>query len=268
MNSREILVYLSLKYNGDWDNIFSDISLHKEYDEKEVQAEIKIVKSNYITIVDEEYPESLRQMYKPPFVLFYYGDISLISDTHNKLGVVGTRKPSEYGKEVTERFVKELSKDFIIISGLAVGIDACAHKSAIDNKGKTVAILGNGLHSYYLNGIEENSGLFEEIKKNHLVLSEYPDNVPPKPDHFPIRNRIIAGLSDALLVTEGKIRSGTQITAHLMAYKNGNVCCVPTHVGEDSICNALISEGAFLVETPQDVYEVAGVVQVKPIFES
>ena len=268
MNSREILVYLSLKYRGDWDEIYSEISLHKEYDEEEVQKVVRKVKSNYVTIIDEDYPESLKKMYKAPFVLFYYGDISLISDTHNKLGVVGTRKPSEYGLVNTEKFVKELSKDFIIISGLAIGIDACAHKTTINNKGKTVAVLGNGLNTYYLNDIEENAELFKEIKKNHLVLTEYPDDVPPDPKYFPIRNRIIAGLCDALLVTEGKIRSGTQITAHLMTHKNGNVCCIPARIGKDSICNALITEGAFLVETPQDVYEVAGVVRSKPIFES
>jgi len=268
MNSREILVYLSLKYDGDWDKIYSDVSSKKEHDEEEVKKALQSLKSNYITIGDEEYPESLKPMFKPPFVLFYYGDISLLSDTHNKLAVVGTRHPTEYGQKITESFVKELAEDFIIVSGLAIGIDSCAHKAAINAKGKTVAVLGNGLHNYYLNEIKENKELFEKIKENHLVISEYPDNVGPRPDHFPVRNRIIVGISDALLVTEGKKRSGTQITAHLMACKNGNVCCVPTRINEDSICNALIKEGAYLTDTPDDVYHVAGVVRPKSVFET
>ena len=267
MDSRKILAYLSLKYNGDWDQIYSDVSSATELDEEEVEKTLKTLKSNYIVMSDEEYPESLKQVYKPPFVLFYYGDISLINDFHNKLGVVGTRKPSEYGINSTNNLVSELCKDFIIISGLAIGIDSCSHACAINNNGKTVAVLGNGLEAYYLDGIAENKELFEEIKKNHLVISEYPDFVPPRPEYFPARNRIIAGLCDGLLIPEGKIRSGTQITAHLMSAKNGNVCCVPTHMGEDSICNHLIAEGAFLVESAQDVYEAVGVVREKPVFE-
>lgn len=268
MDSRKILVYLSLKYNGDWDKIYSDISSHIEYDEKEVEKALNSIKSNYIVLGDEEYPNDLARVYKPPFVLFYYGDISLLSETHHKLGVVGMRHPSDYGKEMTDKFVKELCKDFIIVSGLAIGIDSCAHASAINNGGKTIAVLGNGLNKYYLNEIEENGDLFEKIKKNHLVITEYPDDVPPRPQYFPARNRIITGLIDALLVGEGKKYSGTQITAHLMTQKNGNVCCIPTRAGEDSICNHLIKEGAFLVETPEDVCYVAGVVHSKPIFES
>ena len=267
MDSREILVYLSLKYDGDWDKIYSDISSKVEHDEEEVKKAVSKIKSNYIILSDDEYPDSLKQMYKPPFVLFYYGDISLLSDRHHKLGVVGTRHPTAYGKEITEKFVSELAKDFVIISGLAVGVDSCAHKAAIESGGKTVAVLGNGLNQYYLNEIKENKELFGKIKENHLVITEYPDDVPPKGDNFPVRNRIIAGLCDGLLVTEGKKRSGTQVTAHLMAFKNGNVCCVPTKITEDSICNALIKEGAFLADSVDDVYTMIGVVRQKPVFE-
>ena len=89
----------------------------------------------------------------------------------------------------------------------------------------------------------------------------------PTKENFPIRNRIIAGLAESLLVTEGKIHSGTQITAFLMVQKNGEVCCVPARAGENSICNHLIKEGAFLVETPEDIYQSVGVTQHKPIFE-
>ena len=264
MESRDILLYFSLKYAGDWNKIYEAIQSKELYEESDIKKAIKSIKSKFIAYTDPEYPESLKQSFKPPFILYYHGDISLLSDTHNKLAVVGSRKCSSYGRDVTEHFVSKLCKDFVIVSGLACGIDSIAHWSAIKNGGKTVAVLGNGINICY---IEDNLELYEECKKNHLVISEYPNDTPPYQGYFPIRNRIIASLCETLLVTEGKIRSGTQITAHLMTRKNGNVCCIPTHVGENSICNLLISEGAFLVETPEDVYEVARVVKEKPVFE-
>ena len=263
MNSRENLLYLSLKHNGDWQKIYEDLLAHIELDEKEVQELNKTVASKYITILDEDYPESLRRMCKPPFVLYYHGDLSLISDLNYKIAVVGSRKVSDYGKEATEYLVKDLAKDFIIVSGLAYGVDSIAHQTAIDNNGKTIAVLGCGINVCYL---EQCRDLYEKIKEKHLLLSEYPNDVEPKPIYFPIRNRIIAGLCENLLVTEGKIHSGTQITALMMLAKDGNVCCVPSHIREDSVCNYLISQGAFLVESAEDIYYIAGVVSKKPVF--
>ena len=263
MQPRENLLYLALKFQGDWDKIYECLTKHEEVDPKEVSELIKTVNSNYLTIIDEEYPAILKDTYKPPFVLFYHGDISLLDDTRQKIAVVGSRKATEYGKEMTEKLIKGISKDFVIISGLAYGIDACAHQAAIDSGGKTIAVLGNGVNFHYL---ECNQDLYKEIKKNHLILSEYPDMTPPKSDYFPVRNRIIAGLTINLLVTEGKIGSGTQITAMLVAQKSGNVCCVPTNAGQDSLCNALIKEGAYLVETPEDIYASTSVEYPKPIF--
>ena len=263
MNSREILLYLSMKYYGDWNQIYGAIQSKEEPEEDDVRKAVEQCNSSFLTILDEEYPESLRRITKPPFVLFYHGDISLIGDKKNKLAVVGSRDYSEYGHKVTVDFVSALAKDFVIISGLARGIDAIAHRTAIESGGKTVAVLGNGINICYL---EQNQDIYDECKKNHLIISEYPDQVKPCPFNFPIRNRIIAGLCESLLVTEGKINSGTQITALLMAQKDGNVCCVPTRVGEESICNHLISDGAFLVETPQDIYDITHVVSKKTIF--
>ena len=265
MDSREILLYYSLKFSGDWNSIYNAIESKEELDEKEVRELIKTNTSNFITFLDDEYPESLKRMTKPPFVLYYYGDISLISDARNKIAVVGSRKVSEYGHDVTTRLVSEIAEDFVIISGLAYGVDALAHWAAINNKGKTVAVLGCGINLCYL---KENQELYDIIKEKHLLLSEYPDITPPTIHSFPIRNRIIAGVCENLLITEGKLASGTQITALLMAGKDGNVCCVPTRIGENSICNHLISEGAFLVETADDIYEVAHVVKKKPVFEN
>ena len=264
MDSREILLYYAIKYRGDWNRIYEAIHNKEELDIEEAQKVVEQNQCKYITMLDEEYPDSLKEAYKAPFVLFYQGDISLLSDKNNKMAVVGSRSHSDYGKEMTEKLVSGIAKDFVIVSGLALGIDAIAHKTAIDNGGKTIAVLGNGINFHYL---EENKEIYEEIRKNHLVISEYPDNEPPRPDCFPVRNRIIAGLCSSLLVTEGKIRSGTQITAFLMVQKSGDVCCVPTKAGEDSLCNHLIKEGAYLVETVEDIYQSVGVVARKPVFE-
>ena len=269
MNSREILIYYAIKYKGNWDLIFDAVNVVQnpesktEIDEDEAKKVLKNVNSPVITILDEEYPDSLKQITKPPFVLFYHGDISLLKK-ENKCAVVGSRKCTEYGLYYTNEFVKKLCNDFVIVSGLAYGIDAAAHRSCIHYQGKTIAVLGCGINVCY---IKDNLDIYEECKKTHLVISEYPDDTPPNPLNFPIRNRIIVGISDVLLVSEGKNASGTQITALLMANKNGNVCCIPTTIDNDSICNTLIKDGAFLVATPEDVYEVARVIPKRPIFE-
>ena len=263
MQPREILLYLSMKHSGDWNAIYNSVVAKEECDDNEVAKSIKECESKFITILDDEYPESLRQVTKPPFVLFYHGDISLISDKNNKIAVVGSRDNTQYGEDVTNKFVSYLAKDFVIISGLARGIDGIAHRCAINAGGKTVAVIGQGINVCYL---EQNEDIYEECKKNHLVISEYPNSVSPSPWNFPIRNRIIAGLCDTLLITEGKINSGTQITALLMVEKDGNVCCVPTRAGEDSICNHLISDGAYLVETPEDIYDITHIVSKRTIF--
>ena len=140
MNSQEILLYYSLKFSGDWDLIYQAVESKEELDEKEAKKLIETNKDHFITIMDDEYPESLKRMTKPPFVLYYHGDISLISDKRNKIAVVGSRKVSEYGAEVTTKLVSEIAEDFVVVSGLAYGVDALAHWASINNKGKTKKI--------------------------------------------------------------------------------------------------------------------------------
>lgn len=263
MNSNEILLYLSLKYEGNWEKIYQAITEREEIDEKQACEVIKNVNSKYITILSEEYPDNLKRIFRPPFVLYYHGDISLLKDSTYCLAVVGSREYSRYGEQVTKKLVKDLAKELIIVSGLARGIDAIAHHAAIESGGRTIAVLGNGINVCYL---KQNQDLYDECKKNHLIISEYPDQTSPRPGLFPIRNRIIVGISNVVLVTEGKINSGTQITAALMAEKNGNVCCVPARYGENSICNHMIASGAYLVESVYDIFEVAGIIPKTLVF--
>ncbi len=253
MQGREILVYLAIKNKGEWDAIYLAIQNKEKIDNEEVvKYEIAKLKCKYVTILDVDYPSSLRQAYRPPFVLFYYGDLSLISDYRSCISLVGTRNPSNYGKEITASIAGNLAKDYVIVSGLARGIDAISHKAAIDNGGKTVAILGSGIDNCYP---KENLHLYEEIKNNHLLISEYPFNVEPDKEHFPKRNRLIAVLSCATVVTEAKYRSGTSITVGVALNAGRSICAVPHEANKESFCNRLIADGARLVESANDVID-------------
>lgn len=252
MEGRDILIYLSIKRNGDWDKIYEDIKRKKQVSKEEVEEVVALVKSKSITILDDEYPSYLKQIYKPPFVLYYYGDISLISNLEKNISVVGSRNCSSYGEKQTIRLTKEISSYFNIVSGLAKGVDFHAHKTCIENNGKTIAVLGSGIDNCYP---IENIDLYNIIKSNHLLISEYPSCVAPDKSQFPMRNRLIAALSRCLLVTEAYYKSGTSITvSHALAFGH-EICCVPYPVGEKSACNLLIKDGARLTESGQDIYD-------------
>ncbi len=250
IDGRDILISLAVKNSGDWDKIYESIKAKSFVEKEEVDQICKSIDSKAITILDSEYPEWLKYIYKPPFVLFYYGDISLLENVDNNLAVVGSRDYSEYGKQTTFNLVKDICARYVIVSGLARGIDSIAHEAAINNGGKTIAVLGSGIDRCFPS---ENKGLYKRIKKEHLLLSEYPSNTEPSPKNFPMRNRIIAGISKAVLVTEAKERSGTLITVQYALNANKDVMCIPHPVGSSSSCNRLISQGAFLVETAEDI---------------
>ena len=174
MDSRKILIYLALKYKGDWDSIYHDISNHATLDINEDLVDVALSKmtSNAVTILDSEYPDTLKNIYRPPFVLFYHGNIKLLDCKYKSIAVVGSRKCSEYGLECTEKLVKDLCKEFVIISGLAEGIDSCAHACALKYKGKTIGVLGSGINNIYPDSSKD---LYEIMKKTQLVISEYPE---------------------------------------------------------------------------------------------
>ncbi|MCQ2794024.1 MAG: DNA-processing protein DprA [Bacilli bacterium] len=250
MDGRNLLLYLSLKYAGNYDKIYQAITKRETVEEEAVKEAVKQIKCHTLTIIDKEYPESLKRIPTPPLVLYYYGDISLLTSATPRLGVVGSRDCSLYGRRMTRSIVSEVAKSVIIVSGLARGIDAVAHRATIDAKGKTIAVLGGGIDVIYP---RENAELFAAIKKNHLLISEYPGETKPEPSYFPLRNRLVAGFSDKLLVTEAYKNSGTNITV-LYALKQGkDVMAIPYEADQASSCNKLIQDGAALVETADDV---------------
>ncbi len=179
---------------------------------QEYVQELQKLTISFVTFSEKEYPPSLKEIEKPPFVLFYKGDSSLLDASYRNVAVVGTRMVTEYGREVTRLFTDSLTgAGFTIVSGLALGVDAVAHMTALDTQGKTIAVLGCGIECCYP---ASNTSLYREIlRSGGLIVSEYTLKMSPSRGSFPARNRIIAGLSEAILVTEGGEDSGSIITA-------------------------------------------------------
>lgn len=205
-----------------------------------------------LTIDDSEYPDTLREIYDPPFVLYGSGRPEVLREP--SIAVVGARRPTPYGRAVAEKLARDLAaRGLVIVSGLARGIDSIAHWGALDS-GRTVAVLGSGLDDIYP---PENKGLFRKIAERGAVITEFPPRMPPLGFHFPLRNRIISGLSLATLVVEATRQSGSLITARLALEQNRDVMAVPGCLTSDLSrgTNWLIKSGAKLVESWEDVIE-------------
>ncbi len=254
MNARDVLIYLAVKLHGEWDEIYKFLDTKQQIDFKEVENVNKSLKCNAVTFLDKTYPEQLKQIYKPPYVLFYEGDLSLLEESYKRnVAVVGARDPSEYGTKYCNSIVKDISKDYVIVSGLAKGIDSIAHNACIKSGGRTIAVLGCGLDYYYPS---ENKSLQNNIKAHHLLLSEYPLGTPPKPNNFVIRNRIVIGLSKGVIVFDVREMSGTISSVNLACHLSRDLMSIPYPIGTEFINNKIINEGANVVENGNDVRQV------------
>jgi len=201
-----------------------------------------------------EYPERLREIYDPPPVLWVRGDAKLLS--RPAIAVVGTRHPTPYGTGITELLSRDLAaRRLLIVSGMARGIDSCAHKGALAARMPTVAVWGTGIDVVYP---RENKKLAEEIlATGGAIVSEVPMGTFPAPQNFPRRNRILSGLSVAVLVVEAGENSGTRVTARCAAEQNRDLFAVPGNVTNKGSWtpNTLIKQGAKLVATWEDIWE-------------
>jgi len=205
------------------------------------------------TIFDETYPILLKQTYNPPLVLYSIGDPSLLHLP--SIAIVGSRKANFDAMKAIRMLMPPLiKKEFIIISGLAKGVDTMAHKTSIQCKGKTIGVLGSGFFHMYP---QENIGLIENMKKEHLIISEYPPHTKPQKWHFPMRNRIISGLSKGTVVIQAEQRSGSLITADFALQEGREVFAVPGNIDESLSqgTNKLIQQGAKLVQSGEDILE-------------
>lgn len=217
--------------------------LHAFYDEKATLMSERIKQQcQVISFFDDAYPEKLRQIYRPPLLLFASGDVSLLR--RETVAIVGARLATAYSRKVIRKLMPNLvAQRLVVISGLASGADGMAHAAALQQKGKTIAVIGNGLN-YFYPAVHEH--MQKQIAQNGLVISEYLPDTPPRPWRFPERNRIIAGLAEHVLVTEAKVRSGSLITANLALQENRNVFAVPGPITSSLSqgTNRLIKAGA------------------------
>lgn len=204
-----------------------------------------------VSIGDERYPAPLREIYDPPVLLFARGRVELLQSL--MLGVVGTRRPTTYGLAVAERMAGDLARaGLTIASGMARGIDTAAHKGAMAAEGDTVAVLGCGVDVVYPS---ENRKLAADLASKQLLISEFPMGATAFPQNFPIRNRIISGMSQGVLVVEGAQYSGSAITARLAMDQSREVFAVPGNITSKASWgpNLLIKQGAKLVQDWNDV---------------
>ena len=217
-------------------------------------AKAREVGAKIISLSHAEYPLRLKEIYDPPVVLFVRGDVGLLSKPG--IAVVGTRHPTPYGIGMGERLSADLAaRGLVIISGMARGVDTAAHRGAISAKGKTVAVFGTGIDVLYP---KENTRLAEQILAlGGALVSEFPIGTFAAPQNFPIRNRIISGMSVGVLVVEAAEYSGTRITSRCALEQNRDVYAVPGNVTSKNAWgpNTLIKQGAKLVATWEDVWE-------------
>ncbi|MCD2256555.1 DNA-processing protein DprA [Agrilactobacillus fermenti] len=207
-------------------------------------------RQDFLALTDRNYPQRLKEIYDPPVILFFRGNLAQLQQP--TLGVVGARNNSEYGLQALRRLLRSLASPINVISGLAQGIDRLAHETALQYHFSTTGVIGNGLDYYYP---KQNQSLQERMAKEQLLLSEYDNLWAPKRYYFPQRNRIIAGLSHALLVIEAKEKSGSLITANLALEFNRNVLAVPGSIFSplSAGANALIAAGAIPVHQSTDI---------------
>lgn len=230
-------------------------------DPQRLGAELAALPIQIIAEDDSEYPAALREIPNPPAALYCRGtlfDVANAFDCSRTIAVVGTRRPTAYGKTVTEQLVSELaSKGIAIASGLAVGIDTIAHKNALKVHGKIVAVVGSGISEHVLFP-QENIRLAREIEEaGGAVVSEYPPYTVARPAYFPQRNRIISGLSRGTLVIEAREKSGALITARFALEQNRDVFAVPGSIFSlpSRGPNLLIKEGAVPVLSAEHIFE-------------
>ena len=221
--------------------------------EEAAQQHEKVVKEGVelVPIVDPRYPPQLRDIFDPPPLLYARGRVELLQNL--MIGVVGTRRPTAYGTQVATRLSRDLSEaGLTITSGMARGIDTAAHRAVLEGGGDTVAVFGCGVDEVYP---AENRKLAETMAEKGLVISEFPMGAPPYPQNFPVRNRIISGMSCGVLVVEGGKYSGSTITAKLASEQNREMFAVPGNVTSKMSWgpNLLIKQGAKLVQEWNDV---------------
>ncbi|MDP3791463.1 MAG: DNA-processing protein DprA [Candidatus Omnitrophota bacterium] len=216
-----------------------------------------------ISINDVEYPENLKNIHRPPAQLYVNG--SLKKDDSNAIAIVGSRRATIYGLEMAEKIAFDIASHGItVVSGMARGIDSAAHKGALKAKGRTIAVMGSGHGHIYP---PENKKLYDQIAEFGAVITEFEDDMTPLPRNFPIRNRIISGLSLGLVVVEAARNSGALITAGLALEQGREVFAVPGKISSATSAGThdLIKDGAKLIQSVDDIFEELQLHDIEPV---
>jgi len=239
----EVTRKLNINMNIDW----SKLDVDREY-ERLVRNNVKI-----ITFWDDDYPKLLREIYIPPLGIYVKGDTKCFNATTN-LSVVGSRHPTDYAQKAVGKILEELRGSNInIVSGMAIGLDTCAHKCALNSGLKTIGVIASGFTCF---APKRNIWLAREIVKNGgAVVSEYPIDVCPEKYFFVERNRIISGISQSVLLIEAKIKGGTMTTARFAEEQNRDIFVIPNNIliEDGAGTNWLIKEGAKMVDSGKDI---------------
>lgn len=234
----------------------------KQLNPEQLLAEHSQKNPHFWTPADPEYPRLLQEIPSPPPVLYYRGQVDIEENQGMTpmVGIVGTRYPTEHGRRWTLKISTALAKNgFTVVSGLAAGIDGQAHRSCLEAGGRTLAVLGTGLDTVYPRGHLQ---LFEQIAQQGLILSEYPAGTAPDRGNFPARNRIIAGLSRAILVMEAPQKSGSLITARYANEFGRDIYTLPNspEIEEAKGCLRLLHQGANIIFEEQELLEMLGAI--------
>ncbi len=237
--------YLTLKVSANKDYLENTLRV---YSEKGVKL---------TTIISDNYPKQLKEIDCPPIVIYYKGDINL---TNSQLfSMVGSRKSTSLSLKIAENFTESLiDVGFVLVTGIAEGVDCEVIKTALSKNKKAISVIAGGFdHIYPANNTE----LIDRLAENGLVISEYPPSIQPKPYHFPVRNRIIAGLSKGVLIVSAGVKSGTLYTAEYAIDYGKDLFAVPYSVGVPlgAGCNDLIKKGAILADCPDDIINFYGI---------
>lgn len=259
---KERNIFRNIKYFEEGINI-RELIKFKGYSENEIinlaKKELNKAEKEKVKIVfirDKEFPEKLKTISYPPLFLYVKGEF--LQDK-NLIAIIGSRKPTSYGKEVAYKFSKKLAENDIgIVSGLARGIDSISHTGALDGNGYTIGVLGCGIDIVYP---AENRELFEKIVKNGgAIISEFPFGTKPKKENFPMRNRIISGLCEGIIIIEAGRKSGTLITAKWALNQGREIFAIPGSIfsSQSEGTHYLIKEGANVITSPEEILAYFG----------
>lgn len=253
-SKENLLRTLAYYANGDWDQETKYIKERRLFSENEFLNATNFCHADVITLGSDNYPELLTQIYKPPYILFYYGNIELLKENYTKISVVGPREPDKYTIKATTEILNGVltkSKNIAVVSGMAKGIDSLAQRIAMKNGNPTISVLGCGIDVCYP---EESKDIYEYCKQGKgLLLSEYPGTLVPAGKNFLKRNRIITGLSPCLFVPAGKTKSGTANSVAYACEQNKDVYCLAQPIdSEFQLTNEIIKNGAYLVTGSDD----------------